>query len=400
MNLLIISNMAHYLRDGVVVGWGPTAQEIGHLAGLFREVRHVGCLHDVPAPPSALPYPSDRVRLIPLPPSGGPTWRHKLGILRRIPLYLSTILRELRRADVVHVRCPANIPLIACFALTFRRSPRGRWIKYAGNWRPGGREAISYTLQRWWLRRGFAGGRVTVNGRWPDQPGHVRSFLNPCLTAEEFSEGARIAAAKQIDRPLRLLFVGALNRPKGVGRVLDIFARLRRSGLDAELELVGDGPERPAFERRAAELGIIDRITFHGWLPRPDLGPIYGRAHIFLFPTTSSEGWPKVLSEAMAYGAVPVAGAISSIPQILEATGAGIAVEPDNLDGFASAILGLADDPDRWSAMSRAGVAAAPGFTYEAYLDSVRGLFREMGVDLPERSEAAGTMPSWTPAAP
>lgn len=381
MRLLIVSHTAHYECDGAIVGWGPTVREIDHLSRLFDEVVHVAPLHDDPAPTSALPYAEGRVRLRAVRPAGGSGVWAKLGILGSIPRYVAAIVAECRRADAVHVRCPANIALVACVLLALRQRPRARWLKYAGNWRPSGPEAWSYTLQRWWLGRGLAGGLVTVNGRWPDQRPHVRSFLNPCLTDAEVAAGAAAAHVKRIDAPVRLLFVGALNRPKGVGRALEILSRLRRAGTAATLDLVGDGPDRPAFERQAAELGIADEVTFRGWMPRPALAPLYERAHILLFPS-SSEGWPKVLSEAMAYGVVPVAGAVSSIPEILHSTGAGIALPPDDLDGFVAAIGDLMADPERWSRASRAAVAAAPAFTYGAYLEAVRGLFGEMGVEL------------------
>ena len=61
MNLLIVSNMAHYFRDGQLVGHGTTALEISYLAQLFDEIRHIACLHPVEPPLSALPYRSDRI---------------------------------------------------------------------------------------------------------------------------------------------------------------------------------------------------------------------------------------------------------------------------------------------------------------------------------------------------
>jgi glycosyltransferase involved in cell wall biosynthesis len=100
---------------------------------------------------------------------------------------------------------------------------------------------------------------------------------------------------------------------------------------------------------------------------------------------SSSEGWPKVLSEAMAYGVVSVASNVSCIPQILGTTGAGLSLRPDDLDGFAAAVVRLARDPERWSAVSRAAVATAQSFTYDSYLTEVRRLFQEMGL-LPSKT--------------
>jgi glycosyltransferase involved in cell wall biosynthesis len=300
------------------------------------------------------------------------------------------MIREVRHADIVHVRGPCNVALIGLALLAVLRRPEARWFKYAGNWRPDGPEAWSYRVQRYWLERGWSGGLTTVNGRWPRQPGHVRSFLNPCLNDDELEEGARCARGKHLGSPVRLLFVGALNRPKGVGRALEVLARVRRAGVDAVLELIGDGPERPDFERQAGSLGLGGSVAFLGWLPRTDLGPVYARAHVLLHPSASCEGWPKVLSEAMAYGAVPVAGAISSIPQILAETGAGLAVEPTDPEALAAAVVGLATDPGRWSAFARAAVSAAPAFSFGAYVGAVRDLLGEIGVFPGGRPRAAG----------
>jgi glycosyltransferase involved in cell wall biosynthesis len=378
MRLLIISHMAHYRRGEQIVGWGPTVQEIDHLAKLFSEIRHVGCLYSVEAPASALPYSSARVSFVPVPPAGGPHGIDKLGILARAPLYVRTILRELPSADVVHVRCPANISLMALLLLHLARRPRLRWVKYAGNWKPQGREPWSYTLQRWLLMRGLHGGVVTVNGHWPDQPEHVHTFLNPCLTEEELSAASRLMGEKQLSTPVRLLYVGRLEEPKGVGRALRILSCLDTRSVPATLDLVGDGPGRPEFERLATTLGVASRARFHGWLPRPALGPIYAQSHLMLFPSRCSEGWPKVLSEAMAYGAVPVASNVSSIPENLARAGVGRTFAPEDLEGFAGAIDWYAKHPEAWQTESARGARAAELSSYTSYLQAVRGV---LGLD-------------------
>ncbi len=375
--LLIISNMAHHYRDGILVGHGSTAREISQLPQLCDEVVHIGCLHEDAAPSSDLPYNSDRIRFIPLPPAGGSRWLDKLAILRRAPQYVSTILRELSKADYVHVRCPANIPLLALFVLMFARhpAPKHRWVKYAGNWKPHGREALSYTLQRWLLRSGLTRGQVTVNGEWPGEPAHVYTFFNPCLTDQECEEGARIADNKQLSSPMRLLFVGTLNKAKGVERLLEIMVQLRHSGLQAYLDVIGDGAARLGYLQSVTELGISGMVTFHGALPRTELGRFYANAHCLLLPTSSSEGWPKVISEGMAYGVVPIAGNVSSISQYLRRFGTGRVFAPDDISSFADAVLWYAQSPHAWAQEAQRGVLAAKYFTYSAYLDAVAHLF-------------------------
>ncbi len=86
-------------------------------------------------------------------------------------------------------------------------------------------------------------------------------------------------------------------------------------------------------------------VKFLGWLPKPSLADYYSQAHFLLLPTNASEGWPKVLSEAMAYGVVPLAGAVSSIPQILQETGAGLALPPEDPEAFVQAIQNFLAEP-------------------------------------------------------
>lgn len=378
MNLLIVSHTPHYRRDGELVGWGATVREIDQLGEIFDRVVHLAPLCVEGAPESAIPYTSCRVRMRPVTAAGGNGLWNKLSILIRTPSYLKAMIQELRKADVVHVRCPANISLIALLLLTLLPYPRKRWFKYAGNWKPEASEALSYTFQRWWLRKGWHRGVVTVNGEWPDQPSFVHSFLNPCLNYEELLEGRQLIGTRQISSPVRLIFAGRLDTGKGVGRILHIMARLKELGVAATLDLIGDGEERLEFEQLARSLGIASQVSFHGWLPRSTLGQLYSRAHLILLPSTCSEGWPKVLSEAMAYGVVSIASNVSSIPQYFKKFGSGRTYASSDVDAFANSIQWYLTHPGIWKEESENAVEAANQFSYANYLRAVRDV-----LDLP-----------------
>ncbi len=373
LRLLVVSNMAHYFDGQRLVGWGPTVEELTHLASLFHEVVHVACLYQGPAPASALPYGAPNLRLEPVPPAGGPSWLDKLGILVKIPAYVRTVARHLPNADAVHVRAPANISLLAIVLLAFFRRPGRRWIKYAGNWRAGGQTPWSYRFQRWWLRRNFARAQVTVNGRWPDDPSHVHAFPNPCLTAAEYGQARTHAVSKNLEAPITLLFAGALTPNKGAAIAVETLARLQAGGVDARLVVAGDGPQKAELASQVQVLGLEDKVTFLGFVPHPCMGEHYRRAHFVVLPS-QSEGWPKVLGEGMAYGAVPIASAVSSIPQVLEEAGSGRAIDSFEPSTYAAAIREYLVDPQRWCREARDGSAYAERFTYEEHVERVRQL--------------------------
>jgi glycosyltransferase involved in cell wall biosynthesis len=381
MRLLIISHTPHYLRQGKIVGWGATVREIDHLAALFESVVHLAPLHGEAAPASAIAYESARVKLRAVRPAGGERRRDKWSIPLRYPGYARAILQECRSADVIHIRAPANISLLALVLLAFVRRPAVRWAKYAGDWRRAGGEPWSYRFQRWWLARGLHRGLVTVNGREPGQAAHVRSFLNPCLTEEDLAEGLAASRGKELSQPVRLLFVGRMESAKGTDICLEILAHLGQAGILGQLDLIGEGEESARFEQKARDLGVWAKVKFHGGLPRHALGSFYETAQFILLPS-ESEGWPKVLSEAMAYGVVPIACAVGSIPEYLADFSTGSAINSRDPRLFSEVILAYLRDPARWQEQSRKAVQAARQFSYGNYLKAVRGL-----LDLPGSAE-------------
>ncbi|MBA3465643.1 MAG: glycosyltransferase [Deltaproteobacteria bacterium] len=389
MRLLIISFMPHHVRDGEIVGWGPTVRELDQLATRFDSVRHIAPLYDEPAPASELRYSAKNIELLPVRPSGGAGFHGKVDALRAAPKYIRAMLKELPAADMVHVRAPASIALMAMVVLSAKRHPKPRWFKYAGNWRPHGRETPSYTFQRWWLGHSFHRGIVTVNGEWPDQPSWIRTFYNPSLTEKDIERGARLAATKRLGSELRLLYIGRIEVPKGAGRAIEILAKLRERGVDATLELVGDGPERESFERRAVEGGLAEHARFLGSLPHTALHEVYARSHLSLLPTSASEGWPKVLSEGMAYGVVPIAGAVSSIPQYLEKLRIGAAINADDLDAYVSVIQDYVQDPERWATEAKRSAEAADRFTFRYYLSCIDRMLADLGLPAGPRGQSS-----------
>jgi glycosyltransferase involved in cell wall biosynthesis len=391
MKLLVVSHTPHYLLDGVPAGWASTVREIDQLAQLFESVTHLAVLYPGSAPQNSIGYRAKNIQFLPVKPAGGESWKAKPGILLAYPQYwlkLQRAISQLDEHDCIHVRCPANLSLLSICWLAITSRPRYRWVKYAGNWQPADPQPLSYRFQRWWLKRNFHRGTVTVNGKWPQQEPHVFSFLNPSFSLQEVRASRRSVLTKQLGTSIRLLFIGRVEEAKGTGRVIEIARILHERGIKFQVDIVGDGERLSAYQAEVKRLMLDGSFLFHGWLNRDDLAALYAQAHFLVLPS-ASEGWPKVLSEGMSYGVVPLAGAVSSIPQILKDFQTGKALDTYDPAGFERAILGYLADPDQWKAESLAGIEAAKHFTYEHYLEQVRGMFQSAwGVNLSLRTEA------------
>lgn len=100
-------------------------------------------------------------------------------------------------------------------------------------------------------------------------------------------------------RPV-LLCVGRMVRLKGIDRLLRAAARLRAEGYEFTLLLVGDGPEKPAFEALARELDLGD-VEFARSRPVAEMAAVYRGADFLVFPTLN-DVWGLVVNEALWSG--------------------------------------------------------------------------------------------------
>jgi colanic acid/amylovoran biosynthesis glycosyltransferase len=134
-----------------------------------------------------------------------------------------------------------------------------------------------------------------------------------------------------------LLAVGRLEAIKDHAFLVRACARLRDDGVAFECSIAGEGRERHKLERLIRKLGLEDRVTLLGHVPREQMDSLYDRADVVVM-TSRSEGIPLVLMEAMARGKVVLAPAITGIPELI-AGKSGFLYEPGSLDDFVARLL-------------------------------------------------------------
>lgn len=105
-----------------------------------------------------------------------------------------------------------------------------------------------------------------------------------------------------------LLAVGRLSPEKGFDLLLDAFASLRLKFPDAELTILGSGPELAALTRLRTALRLIGSVRFEGYVSRPER--FFPGATLFVLPSRQ-EGLPNALLEA-ACGGLPIVALPSS----------------------------------------------------------------------------------------
>ncbi len=129
------------------------------------------------------------------------------------------------------------------------------------------------------------------------------------------------------------------------------------------MDVVGDGSAVPMLKRKAAELGIGEKVEFHGKVNHAEVMRIMHNAHIFCFPS-KSEGFPKAVLEALACGLPVLATPVSVLPMLLS-SGCGVLIEPDPA-AIAKAVCELASSPKHYKLMSAKARETARAYPLEA----------------------------------
>lgn len=159
---------------------------------------------------------------------------------------------------------------------------------------------------------------------------------------ELFQPGKQEAARRHLGLPLGVplvLGVGSLIRRKGFHHLLAAVAPME----ELRVVLVGEGPERRRLARRLP----AGRLIFLGGLPQEKLARVYQAADVLVLPS-SREGWPNVVTEALACGCPVVASATWGIPEILTDPKLARLVPVGNESALAAGIQSiLATPPDR-----------------------------------------------------
>jgi len=238
----------------------------------------------------------------------------------------------------------------------FRREQEGileRWYMHNGRWLTG-------LINRLMPGKLLADVLLVANERTRRAlPDGVRGRVQTLVeNGVDLSVWKRFAAARNNSKegPVQFFFTGRLARMKGLDYLLPAFQQVA-SKVPATLDLLGDGPQRKEWERKAQLLGVWDKVKFHGWVPQMNVTAKLIRADVLVLPSLHECGGAVVL-EAMAMG-LPVIAADWGGPADYIDPSCGILIAPQTPDQFiadlAAAMLKLAMDPALRREMGRAG---------------------------------------------
>lgn len=171
----------------------------------------------------------------------------------------------------------------------------------------------------------------------------------------------------------RLLFVGRL----AVDKRVDILIRALAELEAGHLLLVGRGLDRDRLERLVAELGLIDRVHFLGFVSERDLPALYRATDVFTIASdVEVQSIPTM--QAAACGLPIVAADAGALPELVVNGENGFLVPPDDPAGFAAAWKGLFRNPEQAKAFGRASLAIGRRHAEERTFDAYEQLYQQV----------------------
>ncbi len=286
-------------------------------------------------------------------------------------------LRELR-PDVIHVHEPL-VPAVGPAAVGAGVAP------VVATFHAWSEDVRLYRLARRPGRRVLDGLAATLAVSEAAASYHARALgVAPrrFALASNGVEVARFAQAEpfhELRDPRRpsLLFVGRLERRKGLEPLVRAFTRLKADRPELRLFVVGDGPERDRCQS-LLPARLRSDVIFLGRVDHDDLPRVFASSDLYVSPALGGESFGVVLLEAMAAGRALVASDLPGYRSVARDGVQGRLVPPNDPGALATAIGALLDNPSLRAAMGIEGRRTVAAYDWPVLAHQVRRRYLEV----------------------
>lgn len=191
------------------------------------------------------------------------------------------------------------------------------------------------------------------------------------LTKYKFAGKSKPPAEKTI------LYIGRLEKRKGVAYLLKAYAELAARRSDVSLQLVGEGELKSSLKDYVRN-NKLPRVSFLGYVEEAEKLKLLRRATVFCSPALYGESFGIVLLEAMASGAVTVAGDNKGYTSVMRGTGRQSLVNPKMTNEFARRLDIMLDDQAIRAAWLNWAQTYVQQFDYPRIIDRYEALYKKL----------------------
>ncbi|GAA4815441.1 glycosyltransferase [Litoribaculum gwangyangense] len=340
MKFLIITHVKHKLNGEAISAYAPYVREMNIWFKYVDEVSIVAPITSENKSAIDLDYKHKNIQFSKIPSIEFTNLKKAILSIIKTPLILITIFNACKKADHIHLRCPGNIGLLGCLVqICFPK--KLKTAKYAGNWDPDAKQPRSYKFQKWLLSNCFLTKNISVlvYGNWKGQTNNIKPFFTVTYSDKEKEE----PKTRNYNSHLKFVFIGSLVRGKRPLLAIKVIEALYKKGKEVQLDIYGEGGLKDELKHYVKENHLNKIIKFQGNKEKEVIKEVLKEVHFLILPS-KSEGWPKVVAEAMFFGAIPISTSISCVPFMLDYGKRGILIEPKLKDATNKILKHLSEE--------------------------------------------------------
>ena len=369
VKFLIITHVQHISKDHLFFGYAPYVNEMNLWTKYCDEVIIVAPLSKEKLNPIYAAYVAKKLIFVKIPSFSLVNFKEIIFSFFAIPIILWKLVVAMRKADHIHLRCPGNIGLLASIVQIFFPK-KIKTAKYAGNWDPKSKQPWSYRMQKWLLSSTFLtkNMQVLVYGEWENQSKNIKPFFTATYKNSDITE----TEVKDLNGIIRFLFVGTLSPGKQPLYALELVYNLHKKGYSVHLDFYGEGNQRNSVESYITKNQLQEVVHLKGNQAKEDVEKAYKESHFLILPS-KSEGWPKVVAEAMFWNCLPIVTKVSCVPYMLENGNRGILLNED-LDTDVQQVVAVIEKPLLYKEITRQATEWSRQFTTDKFEREIKKL--------------------------
>lgn len=369
MIFTIITHVTHIKNDSQYYGYAPYVREMNIWLKYVDQVIIVAPLINEKLAEIDLAYQHDIIDFRKVPAFSFTSFKNNLDSISKLPKIFRSIFSAMKKADHIHLRCPGNMGLVACFVqILFPR--KIKTAKYAGNWDPISKQPWTYRLQKWILNNTFLtrNMQVLVYGEWENQSKNIKPFFTATYSESE----KEMIGKTNLNSVIEFVFVGSLVTGKNPMYAVKLIENLILKRNNVILNIYGDGIERTILEDYIKKHQLEKSIYLYGNQNQETIKKAYQKSHFTILPS-KSEGWPKAIAEGMFWECVPIATKVSCIPFMLDYGNRGVLIGMD-FDKDFEKIETILKDENSFFAKSKLACDWSQKYTTEVFEMEIKKL--------------------------
>ena len=369
MTFCIITHVHHTKSNENYFGYAPYVDEMNIWLKYVDKVIVVAPLKDFEKTAIHQKYTHSNIEFIAVPDFSLTSFGAICKTILNLPKILFLLFKAMKKSNHIHLRCPGNMGLLGSLVQILFPTKK-KTAKYAGNWDAKSQQPFSYNLQKYILRNTFLtkNMQVLVYGNWKNQTSNIKSFFTAT-----YSESDKINIdSRSLNTTVKFIFVGSLSAGKQPIEAVKIVEKLKLLQHNVQLAIYGEGTEKSNLQQYIESNNLSEVVVFKGNVTKDEMKMVYQKSH-FLILNSKSEGWPKVVAEAMFWGCLPIASQVSCIPNMLDYGNRGILLT-NSFQNDVDAIELVLKNQDSYDAKIKEAISWSRNFTIDKFETELKKL--------------------------